>query len=70
MAENIMTNKAVVMVDESKSSNSNDTSQTQSVQSKVKKERKKRSRAWEHFGSFVDKEGNKKSKCKHCVQDY
>ncbi|KAH0712018.1 hypothetical protein KY289_007977 [Solanum tuberosum] len=44
--------------------------QTQSVQPKVTKERKKRSRAWNHFGSFVDEEGNKKSKCKHCGQDY
>ncbi|XP_049378174.1 zinc finger BED domain-containing protein RICESLEEPER 2-like [Solanum stenotomum] len=68
MTENIITDEVVVLVDES--INSNATRQTKSVQLKVKKERKKRSRAWDHFGSFVDEEGNKKSMCKHCGADY
>ncbi|KAH0634432.1 hypothetical protein KY290_037845 [Solanum tuberosum] len=68
MTENISTDEVVVLCDES--INSNAMHQTQSVQPKVTKERKKRSRAWNHFGLFVDEEGNKKSKCKHCGQDY
>ncbi|KAH0713710.1 hypothetical protein KY289_009669 [Solanum tuberosum] len=68
MAKNISTDEVVVLGDES--INSNVMRQTQFVQPKVTKERKKRSRAWNHFGSFVDEEGNKKSKCKHCGQDY
>ncbi|KAH0648267.1 hypothetical protein KY285_033515 [Solanum tuberosum] len=68
MSGNIITDEVVVLVDES--INSNATRQTKYVQLKVKKERKKRSRAWNHFESFVDEEGNKKSMCKHCGADY
>ncbi|KAM3303364.1 hypothetical protein P3S67_014394 [Capsicum chacoense] len=64
MAENPTTDEVVILADES--INSNIARQTHSVQTKVKKERKKeekRSRAWNHFGSFVDEERSKKSKC-------
>nr|XP_010319895.2 zinc finger BED domain-containing protein RICESLEEPER 4-like [Solanum lycopersicum] len=68
MAENISTDEVVILGDES--INSNAMRQTQSVQPKVTKERKRRSRAWDNYGTFVDEEGNKKAKCKHCGQDY
>lgn len=68
MADDIITDEVMILGNES--INSNITRQTQYVQSKITKERKKRSHAWNHFGAFVDEQGNRKSKCKHCGQVY